>query len=127
MTQTETASIRILRAPTVYVVGRQLTSLATDLPRYQDNIEAKISGPLHLGNRARAAVAGNEHANTVASESVDRGRVKSVAFALAMGNVRLGVAAQIVQSFRESGSGGNPVDVEVAVNGHGLAILHRPA
>ena len=79
---------------------------------------------------AGAAVGGDDEGDALGGEGVDGGGVDAVAFGEAVrqvGNGRreMGDAGQFAEAFDEDGGGGDAVDVEVAVDGDGLAGADR--
>ena len=98
-----------------------------------DQIQAQRAGVFGLARRADAAVHRQHHAETALRQHIQGFIVQAVAFIEAVGDVRLGVAAQGTQHLHHQGGRGHPVHVVIAVDRHGLAAvdgapepLHRP-
>jgi hypothetical protein len=88
-----------------------------------DHVEAEARGLGDLGGVADAAVDGDQQAHAVGGELGHGEVVEAVALAGAVGDVGADVAAHGADRLNEQGHRGDPVGVEVAVDGHGLAPL----
>src|SRR5688572_12781299 len=85
-------------------------------------------GPAQLGHwlsSARAAVAGDNHGCTILQRGVNTGFAQVVPIFNSSRNEWNGLRSELAEGPRHDSGGADPIDIVVAVDEHGLAVLAR--